>query len=183
MPIYFVRHGKSAANVKGVFAGQKDNSPLVEEGILQAEATAQQLAKLPIKKVISSPLLRARQTTDVIKRFIDDNIPILIDERINEYDMGSLTGKPIHAVTSDELALLIDAEKPEDLRERVLSFLSEYNNSDEVILMVSHAAVGRMIEAMKKNIPLTEFYSIKPYPNAQATKLDLGWLSEYELSK
>ncbi len=30
--IYFVRHGLSEANVKKVFPGQKDDSPLVEEG-------------------------------------------------------------------------------------------------------------------------------------------------------
>ena len=35
--IYFVRHGLSEANVKRVFAGQKDNSPLVDEGRKQAK--------------------------------------------------------------------------------------------------------------------------------------------------
>lgn len=34
--IYFIRHGESEANLKHVFAGQKDNSLLTEKGKEQA---------------------------------------------------------------------------------------------------------------------------------------------------
>lgn len=182
MPIYYVRHGKSAANVRGVFAGQKDDSPLVEEGVRQAEETAKYLATLPIKRIFSSPLLRARQTSDVIKQFLDKSISIQIDERINEYDMGSLTSQPIRAVTSRELVSSVGAESPIAFRDRILNFLKEFCDKDETIVMISHAGVGRMIEATRQDIPPEEFYSIKPYPNAQATELDLSWLSEYNTS-
>jgi broad specificity phosphatase PhoE len=41
--IYFVRHGLSEANVKRVFAGQKDDSLLVQEGREQAKNTAKKI--------------------------------------------------------------------------------------------------------------------------------------------
>ena len=36
--IYFIRHGESEANVRKVFAGQKDDTPITEEGKQQAKA-------------------------------------------------------------------------------------------------------------------------------------------------
>ena len=177
MPIYFVRHGKSAANVRGVFAGQKDDSPLVEEGFAQAKDAAQYLVKLPIKKVFSSPLLRARQTSEVIMDILGKGVPFEVDPRINEYDMGSLTSQPIRAVTSRELVSSVGAESSRDFRDRILSFLKELYDEKEIVVMVSHAGVGRMIGALQKGIDPEEFYSIKPYPNARATELDFSWWS------
>ncbi len=56
--IYFVRHGESEANLKGVFAGQRDNSLLTEKGKQQARVTAQNIKNkgILIDRIISSPL-------------------------------------------------------------------------------------------------------------------------------
>jgi len=58
--IYFVRHGESEANLKGVFAGQQENSILSEKGKIQAKETANKikLEGIKIDLIISSPLKR-----------------------------------------------------------------------------------------------------------------------------
>jgi broad specificity phosphatase PhoE len=47
--IYFLRHGESEANVKGTFAGQRENSSLTEKGKAQAKDAALDLIKKKIK--------------------------------------------------------------------------------------------------------------------------------------
>ncbi len=47
--IYLIRHGESEANLRKVFAGQKDDSLLTDEGRSQARATAQKIKKEGLK--------------------------------------------------------------------------------------------------------------------------------------
>ncbi len=179
MAIYFVRHGKSKANEQGVFAGQKEDSPLVEEGESQASHAAKELVGKRINKVISSPLICAKQTAKIVMDVAGlGSLDLEIDQRIAEYDMGSLTGTPLHAITSLELTSSDGAEDPEAFLKRVISFLRDYK--DDSILMVAHAGVGRIIEAAKRGIEPAEFYGIEPYPNGHVLELDLDWLDKYE---
>ncbi len=92
--IYFIRHGESEANEKHIFAGQKEDSPLTNKGKLQARAEGEKIneMRLTISKIISSPLIRARDTAKIVAEVIQYDHEILIDPRITEYDMGSLTG-------------------------------------------------------------------------------------------
>lgn len=173
--IYFVRHGESEANVAGVFAGQKDDTPLTKKGKKQAKQAAQQILrqKLSIDKVVSSKLLRARQTAEILANYTgskpDD---IEFDARVIEYDMGSLSGTPIRHVSSKELTSAQGAEDVEKFRSRVQSFLDEYRDSRSVVLLVSHAGVGRMIHAIDQNMPAADFYNLDPFPNASVNKID-----------
>ena len=48
--IYFVRHGESEANVKGMFAGQRDDSPITQTGEQQARDTAKKILEENIQK-------------------------------------------------------------------------------------------------------------------------------------
>lgn len=87
--LILVRHGQTAANAAGLLLGQAD-PPLSERGQGQAQALA---AALPHPaRVISSPLLRARDTAAAFGR------PVEIDERWIEMDYGSLDGQPMAAV-------------------------------------------------------------------------------------
>ncbi len=62
--IYFVRHGRSVGNDEQAFQGL--DSPLSKEGKAQANLVAGRLAKIPFDTLISSPLLRARDTAQII---------------------------------------------------------------------------------------------------------------------
>jgi probable phosphoglycerate mutase len=174
--IYFIRHGESEANLKHLFAGQKDNSPLTEKGIEQAKAEGLKIKEmgLNISKIISSPLIRALDTAKIVADVIGFDKDIEIDPRITEYDMGTLTGTPNFEITSKVLIKAENAESPKVFDDRVNSFLKEWNVYDGDVLMVAHAGVGRIIETIKRGSDPELFYDIPPYPNASVIKLD--WL-------
>jgi len=178
MPIYFLRHGESEANVKGLFAGQRDDSPLTALGIQQARLAAEDLKNLGITRIISSKLTRAFQTATEIANVIGfDPKQIETDDRIIEYDMGAISGTPIRKITPKEMIIADGAEKASKIRERLLSFLKEYKDSSDVILMVSHAGFYRMIKATEQGMEANKFYSLTACPNAHAVKLNLDWLN------
>ena len=173
--IYFVRHGLSEANVRRVFAGQKDDSPLVDEGRQQAKDTAKKIKQeeINIHKIISSPSQRAHETAQIIAKELGFNISdITTDNRINEYDMGSLSGTPWHTISSTILVNAENAEDPKAFYSRVYSCVKELSQSPENILLVSHGGVGRMLDAIKDGMPKELFYNKEIYPNGSITIID-----------
>ena len=91
MALILVRHGRTSANAAGLLQGHIDN-PLDPLGAQQAEAIAGALQGLDRPRVLSSPLLRARQTAAALQ------LPVDIDERFVELDYGSLDGGPVREV-------------------------------------------------------------------------------------
>lgn len=180
--ILFIRHGESLANLKGVFAGQRDNSPLTQKGRQDASLVADRLQakSLKIDKIISSPLLRAKETASIIANKIGyDTKKILIDERLQEYDMGKLSGKPKRHIVPLDYVSADEAEEVEKFQERVLSAISEISSIEGTVLIVSHSGVGRIIEATRLNSSVKEFFGIAAYPNAEIVELNLNNLKNY----
>ena len=173
--IYFIRHGESEANVKKVFAGQKNNSLLTNKGREQAKATAEEMVKkeLKIDKIYSSPLRRAYETAEIIAEELGfDASEIIIEERIIEYDMGSLSETHWHTISSAILVNAKNAEDPEMFRNRVRSCVEELSKLPGNILLVSHAGVGRILETLKDGMDAKLFYDLPSYENASITKID-----------
>ncbi len=88
-----VRHGRTDANASGLLVGRRLDPGLDVLGERQAQALA---AALPgAARVISSPLLRARQTAAAFGR------PVEVDERWVELDYGDLDGTALRDVPPD----------------------------------------------------------------------------------
>jgi broad specificity phosphatase PhoE len=172
--IYFIRHGESEANLKHVFAGQKDDSALTEKGREQAKTEGIKIKELAlhIDIVVSSPLIRAYDTAKIVAESIGYSGDIIIDQRITEYDMGSLTGTPMHQISSKMLVSATGAEDPKAFYDRVYSALQEWKKKEGNVLIVSHAGVGRIIETIKMAGDPVLFYDLPAYPNAAVTKID-----------
>lgn len=173
--LYFVRHGETESNVRDVFAGQREDSILTEKGKQQAKDTAQVIrSEVPhIDRIVCGPLKRALETAQIIATeigFPQDKIEI--DSRIIEYDMGSLTGTPIHKISSLALTSALNAENTDEFRNRVYSCIKELSEHPETILVVSHAGVGRILETIKLNMEARLFYDLPAYPNASLIKID-----------
>jgi probable phosphoglycerate mutase len=174
--IYFVRHGQSKANLEVVFAGQKNDAELTQKGEEQAREAGKRILEKGLKfsRVISSPLLRTKGTAEIIAKEIGFDLDkIEYDERVQEYDMGSLTGTPIRKVTSQEMISSTGAENTTDFQNRVMGAMKEYSEyKDGDILFVNHAGVGRIMEAYRQEIDPNEFYNLPPYDNSQITRID-----------
>jgi broad specificity phosphatase PhoE len=92
--LYLVRHGRTAANASGLLLGRLD-PPLDDEGRRQAEAAATSVVAESggIGRVISSPLLRTRQTAAVIAERA--GLDVEVDDRWIELDYGDFDGVPL----------------------------------------------------------------------------------------
>jgi len=177
--VYFVRHGESQANLDGLFAGQRNDSPLTKKGLVQAKDIAEEIKRREIKldRIIYSPLRRTAQTTEIIAKALklshDQMVP---DKRLEEYDMGAFTGTPIHSITSAELTSHPEAENPQEFRSRLLAAIQDAKELPGTTLIVSHAGVGRMLVAIRRGINPAHFYDIRGYSNGEV--IELAWLRE-----
>jgi probable phosphomutase (TIGR03848 family) len=93
-----LRHGRTTANTDGTLAG-RGPAELDELGRTQAEAVGQRLRGLPLRRVVSSPLRRCRQTIELALPGAEPEI----DERLTECGYGDWEGQPLKRLAKDPL--------------------------------------------------------------------------------
>lgn len=91
MLLYFVRHGQSEANVRSVISNRDVPHPLTELGRQQAMQLAHAMAAVPVTRIYSSPLLRARQTAEILSAAL--GAPVEIADALREFDCGIAEGR------------------------------------------------------------------------------------------
>lgn len=96
---FFVRHGESESNKRGVIQGHHD-SPLSVTGMEHARAAARWFADQSIDCVLSSPLRRSSQTADVIAQTCGVTRCEAVAELI-ELDTGIFSGKRLADLSSE----------------------------------------------------------------------------------
>lgn len=86
-----LRHGRSLADDEKKCEGRYD-SPLTQVGESQAAATANLFrnAGFEFDKILTSPLIRAKRTADIINNLY--KVPILVDPVFMEHDNGIIAG-------------------------------------------------------------------------------------------
>ena len=92
--ILLVRHGQSTWNALGKWQGRAD-PPLSPLGQRQAASAAARIGI--VDAVIASPLVRARQTAEIIAGGIGVG-PVGTDDRLIETDAGDWTGLTFHEI-------------------------------------------------------------------------------------
>lgn len=80
---FIVRHGESILNEKKCHQGWIPRNPLTEKGRLQAEEAAMKLKSERIELVYASPLLRTKQTAEIIGKLL--NLPTHFSSRLKDY--------------------------------------------------------------------------------------------------
>ncbi len=95
MKLLLIRHGESLGNVTGQWQGWLD-APLTGQGREQAQRLAERLQQWsversePLAAVYSSTLARAYQTASILARRC--GLPLVLDKRLRERDLGELQG-------------------------------------------------------------------------------------------
>src|SRR5690348_12823038 len=95
--LLFVRHGRTAANARGLLLGRED-PPLDGVGEAQAHALGELIRSGRfgrVNAVVSSPLRRTRQTAEAIGATVE------LDDRLLELDYGDYEGTPVSDVPID----------------------------------------------------------------------------------
>ena len=145
--IYFVRHGETDYNVKGIAQGQLD-IPLNEKGRADAEVLSDMLKDYKFDVIYSSPLSRAKETAEIINS--KHKVDIIFDDRLKEFYAGQKQGTTAdHWDKETNADFMINPEKYG--AESNLSFYTRcvevYKNipKHKNVLIVAHGGVYKNI--------------------------------------
>ncbi len=153
--IYFVRHGETDFNVQEIVQGNID-VPLNENGISQAKTIRDKLKQIKFDVIYSSPLLRAKQTAQIIADV--HGTKVLFDDRLREYHAGIREGLKYSDWNEEQRKDFklnpekYGAEKLVDFYKRVSDFYKEVSITNKKILIVSHFGVYKQIYYFLNNI-------------------------------
>lgn len=135
--LILVRHGKTVLN-------SHDNEerlrgwldiPLDEQGLQEAEETAQRLAQYSVEHIYSSDLYRARQTADAVVRATLAPIEHTCDLR--PWNLGSLAGERVKDVLPILQQLELDPTIAAPGGESFLAFCERYTKKLEELLEIA----------------------------------------------
>jgi glucosyl-3-phosphoglycerate phosphatase len=152
--VVVLRHARTGYNHTGTWQGQRD-VPLDEVGRLQAKAAAQALRELEPAAIVSSDLVRAWDTAELIA--IATGLQLAADPRLREIDVGRWEGLTAQEITAagdgdllaawrrgDDVAVG-GAERPSQLGRRGAQALRDHADvlDGGVLLVVAHGALIR----------------------------------------
>ena len=95
--LFLVRHGENVANLTKEFSHRLVDHSLTDKGREQARQTAAYFADRSIDAIYASPLLRAKETADLIGQGC--NLPVAVVEGFRELNVGDLERQPPSAET------------------------------------------------------------------------------------
>jgi len=159
MKVYLTRHGEVPHNALGMYFAA--NEDLTELGMNQAKELRDKIKKMNFDIIISSPLLRAKHTAEIINV---NNLKIIYDDRIKERSCGDLSGKPLEVTNREEYwnyFTSIQYGSSENIKvffERVYKFLDELKTKNyESVLIVAHSGVSKAFSGYFEGIQEGKF--------------------------
>lgn len=145
MKIYLARHGQVPHNASHKY-NTKDED-LTDIGIKQALEVKEKIKDIDFDIVISSPLIRAKHTAEIITKNSDK---IIFDDRIRERSCGSLSGQPLEVTNREEYWNYYTdiqygtSENIQEFFKRVYNFLDELKTKDyQKVLIVGHSGISK----------------------------------------
>lgn len=136
MLVYFVRHGE-VENPEGIKYGRLPGFPLSEVGRVEVRKTAAELVNKNIEVIYSSPLLRTKQSAELIEAKL--KVPLYFDDRLLEFDCGQYQGMS-EKEFRERKPWLFGGETPQQSGDRIIDFLNfvKSENKYKTIAVVSH---------------------------------------------
>ncbi len=163
----FIRHGESLANVLNIITEDIDGYPLTERGMEQVLFSAEQLKGLKIDGIISSPILRTKQTARAIGDRL--NLDIKIDDRVRESGLGAYNGYKLENVpklSREDLGM----ESWSSQVKRMRKIIDDYDGN---YVVVSHALPIRAVVASFLDLDEKESFGIEIKP-ASMSAIDIS---------
>ena len=140
--LFLLRHGQTDWNKEGRLQGQID-TPLNETGLSQVDQFVAYYAKEPWDFIVTSPLLRAKQTALRIASQRPD-LRVVEDNTFIERDFGQANGLNMAQIKEKfPNRIYPDAEDVQAFHERSYKAIQTLaqNHQDQRILVVTHGAV------------------------------------------
>lgn len=178
MRLYFVRHGESEANIQHEMSNRGWKHGLTAKGREQAAALAHNLRTLNVRKIFTSPLMRAVQTAEILADGL--GLEVEITDALREFDCGIAEG---HAdeehwamwrwVMDEWLvrgrgdARIPEGESLTDIHARffplITQLVAEEQSDDEALILIGHG--GLYMTVLPTLLPDVGLRFIGQFPN------------------
>ena len=175
--LILARHGRTTSNASGVLAGRSEGVGLDDVGQRQARDAAARLSGVDVARLVSSPMQRCLETSELL---LPDATPT-IDERLTECDYGSWTGGKLADLAKEPLWRTVqrqpsavtfpDGESMTQMSARAVAAAREISaqvarDVDEhaIWVAVSHGDVIKAILADALGMHLDQFQRISVSP-------------------
>lgn len=159
---YFIRHGQTDWNAADKVQGSSD-IPLNKTGQQQAVHATRALSKQPIDLIVTSDLVRAFESAELINKVL--KVGLVEEPRIREKDFGVLEGKTLIEADAIQALTDLDTRQPmqrngkrqvqdsehyDDFEARVLAGVEAHlkANPKANVLFISHGAVFKVLHTV-----------------------------------
>jgi broad specificity phosphatase PhoE len=182
LTLVLTRHGLTTRSNPEQHLGQKIDVPLSAEGRSQATALAARLGPIAFERIVSSPLLRARQTAEAIAE-VPSPTPrpaIESDPRLLEMDYGAWEGLTYAQIDARDAARRREweanparlacpgGESGNQVAARARAFLLDLlardiadgdvlTDRERPVLAVGHSTFNRVLLCVALDLPIAEF--------------------------
>lgn len=197
--VYLIRHGKTQWNLESRYQGANGDSPLLKDSYREIELLASSLQRIPFEHAYTSPLKRARVTAQALLNHLNPEIPLTIDSRLKEFNLGKMEGMHFEDVAAKWPEVLKNFRHHPDkydeslvegesfleviarFRAAIEEYCRQYPNGN--ILVISHgAALNAAINALI-GTPLTHLKDRGGLSNTSTTILITNDGRHFELEK
>ena len=173
MRLFLVRHGETESNRLNLVLG-RDDVPLNERGLWQAERVGRALAREPLAAVYSSPLRRTLDTARAVAA--PHGLAVQIEQGLVEMDIGEADGLTFAEVRSRYPGLLEawaseegpnepmpGGERLVDVQERAWAAVQDIaaRHADETVVAVAHNFVILSLLVRVLGIRLGQFRRLR----------------------
>ena len=178
------RHGQTDWNLVNRFQGHSD-IPLNQTGIEQARRAAPLLFGLRPSKIISSDLIRAKQTAEELANL--SKLPIHIDPGLRETNGGKWEGRTGAENRADDYEKFVNwldgndepagdfGERRSEIALRAVTVIEHaLDQKTETLVVVTHGGTARIIIGKMLGLPMTQWASIGGLSNASWSILENG---------
>lgn len=168
--IYLGRHCKTDWNLEHRLIGTTD-LPLCEVGWAEAKDTLPLIEKYGFDRIVSSPLKRARQTSQFYSENL--NLPFEIHQDLRELDHGDWNGQKYDDLLNDpssrfkewfiegdtSIPIPNGPETLEEVQQRIIRTIREIalKYPGEKVLVVSHKHIRSLLTCFLKGVDLSHF--------------------------
>ena len=186
--LYVVRHGQTDWNLEPARCQGWAEVPLNATGRRQAREEGVRLLDAGVELMITSHLLRARQTAEELRDVLGHDIPVSIDRRLSETNCGAWQGRTFAAIAKNdprEWAAYREhpgsfrfphGESLAEQRRRVLEAMRDAARTGRVTLLVTHGGCVRLLETFLDGRGIGAFHDAQA-PNGEALELDPAGLT------
>lgn len=168
----FIRHGEAESNTLHVISSLPENKHHVTAlGRTQVEKSAEALKGQGITKIITSPLVRTKETAEQIAEVLGYDVnAIEVEERFKEWQLGDLNGDSVQKLKevcpSYEDRFVKGCGTGEtliEMKRRIGEALYEIEKkyTDEIILVVGHEYTVWLAECVARGASMPECITIR----------------------